>query len=149
MKSRIDGHSRLAYTEHLPDEKATTTIGFYHRARAFFAAHGITRLVRVVTDDGSNYRAGTFTRWVLATASRHQRIRPFTPRHNGKVEQCHRIFAEELLYALIWTSETDRANAIQIWNLHDNHYRDHTAIGGRPPASRLRTGVTNVMSHNT
>lgn len=148
LHTMIDGHSRLAYTEHLPDEKATTTIGFFHRARAFFAAHGITRLVRVVTDNGSNYRAGTFTRSVLATASRHQRIRPFTPRHNGKVERYHRILAEELLYARIWTSETDRADAIQIWNLHYNYHRDHTAIGDRPPASLLPTGVTNVMSQN-
>ena len=38
-------------------EKAPTTIGFFCRARAFFAAHGITRLVRVITDNGANYRA--------------------------------------------------------------------------------------------
>jgi hypothetical protein len=30
----IDGYSRLAYTEALPDEKAVTAIGFLHRARA-------------------------------------------------------------------------------------------------------------------
>ncbi|KGM08674.1 transposase [Cellulomonas bogoriensis 69B4 = DSM 16987] len=48
-------------------------------------AHGINRLVRVVTDNGANYKATAFTRTVLAVASRHQRIRPHTPRHNGKV----------------------------------------------------------------
>ena len=42
-------------------EKASTTIGSFCRARAFFAAHGVTRLVRVVTDNGANYRARTFT----------------------------------------------------------------------------------------
>ena len=54
LHTAIDGFSRLAYTEALDDEKASTTIGFFCRARAFFAAHGITRLVRVVTDNGAN-----------------------------------------------------------------------------------------------
>ena len=48
LHTAIDGFSRLAYTEALDDEKASTTIGFFCRARAFFATHGITRLVRVV-----------------------------------------------------------------------------------------------------
>jgi transposase len=134
LHSAIDGYSRLAYTEHLPDEKATTTIGFFARARAFFAAHGITRIVRVITDNGSNYRAATFTRTVTATA-RHQRIRPYTPRHNGKVERYNRILAEELLYARVWTSETERAAAIKVWNAHDNYHRAHTAVGDQPPRS--------------
>ena len=53
--------------------------GFFHRARAFFTAHGIHRLVRVVTDNGANYTAKAFTRTVTAFAARHQRIRPHTP----------------------------------------------------------------------
>lgn len=149
LHSIIDGYSRLAYTEALPDEKAATTIAFYARARAFFAAHGITRIVRVITDNGSNYRARDFTRTVLATASRHQRTRPYTPRHNGKVERYNRILAEELLYSRAWDSETERAAAITVWNIHYNYHRAHTAAGDQPPASQLHTGVTNVMSQNT
>src|SRR5699024_11592574 len=52
LHSAIDGYSRLAYTEALENETATTTIASFSRARAFFAAHGINRLVRVVTDNG-------------------------------------------------------------------------------------------------
>jgi transposase len=37
----VDDHSRLAYVELHPDEKATTVTGFTERALAFFAAHGI------------------------------------------------------------------------------------------------------------
>ena len=148
LHSAIDGYSRLAYTEHLADEKAVTTIGFFHRARAFFAAHGIVRLTRVVTDNGANYRAGAFARTVVAVASRHQRIRPHTPKHNGKVERYNRTLAEELLYARTWNSEDERAAAIAMWNIHYNYHRAHTATGNRPPASRLRAGVTNVLSQN-
>lgn len=149
LHSIIDGYSRLAYTEHLPDEKAATTIGFYARARAFFRAHGIDRVVRVITDNGSNYRAKDFTRVIAATASRHQYIRPYTPRHNGKVERYQRTLTHELLYARIWKSEAERAAAIDVWNIHYNYHRDHTAIGDRPPASRLKAHVTNVMSQNS
>lgn len=135
-------------TEHLPNETAATTIGFLCRARAFFAADSIRRLVRVVTDNGANYTAAAFTRTVTAVASRHQRTRPHTPRHNGKVERDNRILAEVLLYARIWTSEAERAAAIEVWNIHANYHRPHTAAGDQPPASRLRAGVTNVVSQN-
>ena len=94
------------------DEKASTTIGFFCRARAFFTAHGITRLVRVVTDNGANYRARTFTTTITSLASRHQRIRPYTPRHNGKVERYNRILAEECLYARNYSSQQQRHDAV-------------------------------------
>ncbi|WP_336637591.1 DDE-type integrase/transposase/recombinase, partial [Micrococcus luteus] len=75
LHSAIDGYTRLAYTEALEDEKAATTVSFYCRARAFFAAHGIT-VDRVVTDNGNNYRAVDFTAKVVSLGGRHHRIRP-------------------------------------------------------------------------
>jgi len=150
LHTAVDGFSRLAYTQHLPDETARTAIAFMTRARAFFAAHGINRITRVVTDNGPCYRAAAFARSLNSLGvSLHQRIRPFTPRHNGKVERYHRILAEELLYARVWTSETQRAQAIEVWNVHYNYHRPHTAAGNQPPAQRLHTGVTNVMAGNT
>jgi transposase InsO family protein len=148
LHSAVDGYSRLAYTEALADETAATAIGFFARARAFYRAHGITRLTRVITDNGSCYRAGAFTR-SLFDVSRHQRTRPFTPRHNGKVERYQRILAEELLYAHTYTSETDRASAISKWLVHYNYHRPHTTAGNQPPATRLPTGVTNLMNSYT
>lgn len=76
LHSAIDGFSPLAYTEALPDEKAATAVAFLHRARAWFAAHGITRIERTVTDNGSWYRADAFARSLLE--ARHQRITPYT-----------------------------------------------------------------------
>ena len=60
LHSMIDGFSRLAYTEALEDEKAVTTIGFFHRAQVFFAAHGITRISRLVTDNDANHTATAY-----------------------------------------------------------------------------------------
>ena len=147
LHSAVDGFSRLAYTEALEDETAKTAIGFLFRARVWFAAHGVTRFTRIVTDNGSCYRAKDFTRAVCSFAARHQRTRPYTPRHNGKVERYQRILANELLYARPWLSEDHRRDAIATWNLHYNYHRTHSAAGDQPPASRLRTGVTNVMSN--
>ncbi|GLY39613.1 IS481 family transposase [Amycolatopsis sp. NBRC 101858] len=144
LHSAVDGFSRLAYTEALPDETARTAIGFVHRARAFFARHGITHIHRLVTDNGSCYRANDFA--IVLRGARHQRITPYTPRHNGKVERYNRILAEEFLYAHAWTSETHRTAALAVWNIHYNHHRPHTAAGNQPPASQLHTGVTNVMA---
>jgi transposase len=45
----IDDHSRLAYAEVLPDEKAVTAIGFLRRACAFYARYGF-RVERLLTD---------------------------------------------------------------------------------------------------
>ncbi len=121
LHSAVDGFSRLAYTEHLPDEKATTAVAFMARARAFFAAHAITRITRVVTDNGPAYRSRVFLRALNSLGvSVHQRIRPFTPQHNGKVERYNRILAEEFLYARTWTSETQRAQALRTWIVHYN-----------------------------
>jgi transposase InsO family protein len=144
LHSAVDGFSRLAYTEALPDEKAATAIAFLCRARAWFAAHGITHIERIVTDNGACYRAGTFARALLG--ARHQRITPYTPRHNGKVERYNRIIAEEFLYARSWVSEDQRSDALSVWNIHYNYHRPHGAAGGQPPALQLRAGVTNVLT---
>jgi transposase InsO family protein len=144
LHSAVDGFSRLAYTEPLADEKAVTAIGFMHRARVWFAAHGINRIERIVTDNGACYRAQDFAH--VLHGARHQRITPYTPRHNGKVERYNRILAEEFLYARTWTSEAQRAEALKVWNIHFNYHRPHSAAAGQPPASQLTAGVTNVMA---
>lgn len=144
LHSAVDGHTRLAYTEQLPDEKATTAIGFLHRARFWFAAHGIAHVDKIVTDNGACYRADAFARALLG--AEHKRIKPYTPKHNGKVERYNRILAEEFLYARTWTSEQQRADAVGVWNVHYNYHRPHSAAGGRPPAAALDRRVTNVMT---
>lgn len=146
--SAIDGFSRLAYTEALPDEKASTVIGFWTRARAWFAAHGIGRITRLVTDNGPCYKAHAFERSIRGHVATHQFTRAYTPRHNGKAERYNRILAEELLYARPFTSHAQRSAAIKTRNNHYNYHRTHTACRNQPPANRTPTRVTNVMTSN-
>ena len=60
----------------LDNEKAITAIGFMHRARVWFAAHGIDRIERIVTDNGACYRANDFAH--VLYGARHQGITPYT-----------------------------------------------------------------------
>lgn len=56
VHSRVDDHSRLAYSEALDDEKGVTCAGFLTRAAAYFATHGIPRIERLMTDNAWAYQ---------------------------------------------------------------------------------------------
>ncbi|WP_345559520.1 IS481 family transposase [Streptomonospora halophila] len=120
LHSAVDGFSRLAYTEALGDEKGATAAAFLARAKVFFAAHGITHLHRVVTDNGACYRSQVFSR-IVGRRTKHRRTRPFKPQHNGKAERYQRIMAEEVLYARSYGSEGERSAALATWNIHYNY----------------------------
>jgi hypothetical protein len=56
LHTLLDDHSRLAYTEILPDERAATAVAFLHRAHAWYARHGIT-IDSILSDNGACYRS--------------------------------------------------------------------------------------------
>lgn len=142
LHTALDDHSRLAYTEILPNEQKETAAGFWTRANAYFAGLGVT-VERVLTDNGSCYRSHVFA--AALGEITHKRTRPYRPQTNGKVERFHRTLADEWAYARPYRSDTERLTAFDSW-LHDyNHHRGHTAIGGRPPATR----VTNLTGQNS
>ena len=79
----VDDHTRLAYAEIHPDEKAVTCAGFLRRAAAWFAAHGIDRIEQVMTDNAFAYRHSTAWRDALADlGAQPRRIRPYRPQTN-------------------------------------------------------------------
>jgi transposase InsO family protein len=132
----IDDHSRLAYTEILADERKDTAAAFLRRATAWYAAAGIT-IERVLSDNGGCYRSKD---WAAACAQlhiTHKRTRPYRPQTNGKVERFHRTLADEWAYARPYRTETEPRAALDPWLHTYNHHRGHTALGGRPPASRV------------
>jgi transposase InsO family protein len=137
LHTALDDHSRLAYSELLSDERKETAAAFWHRANAYFAGCGIT-VARVLTDNGACYRSFAF-RDALGQIV-HKRTRPYRPQTNGKVERFHRTLADEWAYAAAYASDAERAEAYGPWLHRYNHHRGHTALGGRPPASR----VTNL-----
>lgn len=143
VHSAVDAYSRLAYSEIHDDEQAVTSIGFWRRAKAFFASYGIT-VERVMTDNGSCYRSSAFAAELARTDIVHTRTKPYSPRTNGKVERYNRTLLNEWAYARPYRSESARTRALVSWLHMYNHHRHHTAIGG-PPVSR----VNNLAGQNT
>jgi transposase InsO family protein len=136
VHSLIDDHSRLAYSEILSDEKGPTCAGFLERAITYFAAHGITRIERLMTDNAWAYR------WSLRPICAHHNIaqkfiKPHCPWQNGKVERLNRTLATEWAYRQVFTTNQARTDALAPWLEHYNTQRRHTALGGQPPITRV------------
>ena len=136
VHSLVDDHSRLAYCEVLPDEKGPTCAGFLTRAAAYFAARGITRIERIMTDNAWAYRWSL--REVCAQLGARQIfIKPHCPWQNGKAERLNRTLTTEWAYRQHFTSNQQRGAALAPWLEHYNTHRRHSALGGHPPTSRL------------
>ena len=132
----IDDASRLAYTALLPDEKKESEVRFLTDALAWFDAHGVV-VEPVMTDNGSAFRSQLFAATLQAQGFRHKRARPCTPRTNGKAGRVLQTSMREWAYAAPFHSPADRARAMPAWLRHDNGLKPHSALGGRPPISRL------------
>jgi len=135
----VDDHSRLAYAEVFPDEKASTAITFLRRAVAFYRRHGI-EVEQILTDNGSAYRAAMHAVACRHLHIRHIRTRPYRPQTNGKAERFIRTLLNGWAYAAIYGSSQERTRALDGWLWHYNHQRRHSALSHQPPISR-----TNVL----
>ena len=134
LHTALDGHSRLAYSELLGDERQETSAAFWTRANAWFAECGIT-VRKVLTDNGSCYRSHVFAN--ALGGIEHRRTRPYRPQTNGKVERFHRTLADEWAYARLYRNDAERCDEFTTWLHTYNHHRGHTALGGQPPATRV------------
>ena len=133
----VDDHSRLAYVELHDDEKAATVTAFVERALAFFRGHGITAS-RLMTDNGFSYVKNRSLAELLARHDiRHLTTQPYRPRTNGKVERFHQTMGREWAHGRSYPTSTHRASLLGDWLEHYNHRRPHSAIGNRPPISRV------------
>lgn len=138
IHSLIDDHSRLAYSEVLPDEKGATCAAFLLRAAAYFTDHRIARIERVMTDNHFSYKLSTDVANAMAILdARHVFIRPHCPWQNGKVERYNRTLQVEWAYRQLFLTNADRTAALSPWLEFYNTERRHSAIGGQPPISRL------------
>jgi transposase InsO family protein len=140
----IDDHSRVAYAEIRSDEKAATAIGVLNRAVTWYADHGVT-VERVLSDNGSAYRSHAWRDACADLGITHKRTRPYRPQTNGKIERFHRTMADGWAYARFYHSTEQRDTALPTWLHFYNHHRAHSAIGGKPPTSRL----TNLPGHHS
>jgi transposase InsO family protein len=131
----VDDYSRLAYAEVLPDEKATTAVGFLRRAVRFYRRYGI-QVEQVITDNGSAYVSIAHASACRGLTIQHLRTRPYRPQTNGKAERFIRTMLAGWAYGPIYGSSNERTKALDGWLSHYNHRRRHSALGHQPPVSR-------------
>ena len=144
----IDDHSRIAFGQLYPDERAPSVAAFLHAAVAFYRSFGI-RIRRVLTDNAPCYYSRLFADACRRLAIRHHFIRPYTPRTNGKAERFIQTALREWAYARCYQSSVERRIELEPWLHQYNWHRPHASLGQLPPISRSGSSGNNVLIHDT
>jgi transposase InsO family protein len=132
----VDDATRLAYVEVLPDERATSCTAFLARAVAHYRALGLN-VEQVLTDNGNGYRSTLHAIACRTLGLRHLRTRPYRPRTNGKAEALLKTLLREWAHRFAYPSSRHRARALSGYLRWYNTKRPHSALGGRPPITRV------------
>ncbi len=118
----IDDASRIAFAQVMPDEKKESAIAFLKAALAYYQSLGVT-VTRVMTDNGSCYKAFDFRDACRDLGLKHIRIRPYTPKTNGKAERFIQSALREWAYAQPYTHSNRRTAELPRW-LHRYNWLD-------------------------
>jgi transposase InsO family protein len=140
----IDDASRIAFSRVMKSERKACAIAFLKAAVAYYASLGIT-VERVMTDNGSCYKAFAFRRACKRLGLRHIRTRPYTPRTNGKAERFIQTALREWAYARAYDTSRQRAAELPHWMHRYNWHRPHASIGSVPPITTLGLTGNNLL----
>ena len=150
----IDEYSRWRYVEAFDEHSTYSSAVFLeHLIKAFPLP-----IECVQTDNGPEFTkrflAGSEKDLTLFQARlaehgiRHKLIRPFTPRHNGKVERSHRKDNERFYATHSFFSFEDFSRQLRLYNYRDYNRFPMRPLGWRSPDTVLkdflRWGVTYV-----
>ena len=124
----IDEFTRLRFLAAYPEQSTYSSADFLQRLNKWYAQRGI-RVECVQTDNGfeftnrfaSSSRPTLFEVTAAHLGIRHKLIRPYTPRHNGKVERSHREDQKRFYDCHAFYSLQDFALQLQIHNRRSNN----------------------------
>ena len=140
----IDDHSRVAFSQILPNEKASSAVPFLQAAVAYYNSLGVT-VTRVMTDNGSCYKAFAFRDACRDLGLKHIRTKPYTPKTNGKAERFIQTALREWAYAQAYPTSERRGQELPIWLHRYNWHRPHGGIKSKVPISRLALTEDNLL----
>jgi len=150
----IDEYSRWRYVEAFDEHNTyTSTVFLEHLIKVFPMP-----IECVQTDNGSEFtkRFNTssvtdltlFQKRLAEYGIRHKQIRPFTPRHNGKVERSHRKDNERFYATHSFYSFEDFSKQLQLYNRRDYNHFPMRPLRWKSPHTILKEfiqyGVTYV-----
>ena len=138
----IDEYSRLRFLAAYPEQSTYSSADFLRKLQKWYARRGI-KVECVQTDNGfeftnrfSNSRKihpTLFEQTAAALGIRHKLIRPYTPRHNGKVERSHREDQKRFYNSHAFFSLEDFACQLAVHNRRSNNL-PMRPLGWRSPA---------------
>ena len=127
----IDEFTRLRFLGAYPEQSTYSSADFLEKLVKWYARRGI-QVECVQTDHGfeftnrfSNSKKDIPTRFERAAKRlelRHKRIRPYTPRHNGKVERSHREDQKRFYSCHSFFSLDDFAKQLAVHNRRSNDF---------------------------
>jgi transposase InsO family protein len=144
----IDDHSRVAFSQILPDEKAESAVAFLKAAVDYYNSLGVT-VSRVMTDNGSCYKAFDFREACQELGLKHKRTKPYTPKTNGKAERFIQTALREWACAQAYPTSDRRAEELPHWIHRYNWHRPHGGIKSQTPISRLGLTEDNLLRLHT
>jgi transposase InsO family protein len=142
----IDDHSRAGFVQMHADERKGSAVAFLEAAVAHYAALGVT-IKRLITDNGSAYRSKLFAKTCQALGIKRTFTKPYRPQTSGKAERFIQTCLREWAYGRVWANSHERTAWLPAFLSYYNARRPHSALGHKPPASRL--GGNNLLQLNT
>ena len=127
----IDEFTRLRFLATYPEQSTSSSADFLKRLFKWYAHRGI-RVECVQTDNGSEFtnrfltgkqdRPPLFEVTAAQLNIRHKLIRPYTPRHNGKVERSHREDQKRFYSTHTFFSLDDFVKQLAVHNRRSNNF---------------------------
>jgi len=140
----IDDHSRVAFAEVWPAERADCAAGFLDHALAYYRSLGV-RIERVLTDNGKVFDSAPFVHLCERHHIKRLHTRPYRPQTNGKAERFIQTALREWAYGRTYHHSRQRTARLPRWVHEYNWHRPHSSLGGQPPISRLQLTGENVL----
>lgn len=127
----IDEFTRLRFLAAYPEQSTFSSADFLQKLVKWYARKGI-HVACIQTDNGfeftnrfSNSKRDIptlFEKTAQQLAIRHKLIRPYTPRHNGKVERSHREDQKRFYSCHSFFSLSDFESQLAIHNRRSNNF---------------------------
>jgi transposase InsO family protein len=92
---------------------------------------------RIISDNGSQFTARDFKRFVRLVGITHVRTSPYYPQSNGKLERWHGSLKQECIRPACPATIEEARKRVATYVDHYNNARLHSAIGYVTPADKL------------